>query len=65
MCTQRGIPAATVDGFLPAHIPVSEQEAVIPWHTAVQALADCGCAGAGREVIIDWTARQFDPVVLA
>ena len=61
MCAHRGIPAETVDGFCFTRFPPFKQEAVVAGHTAVQALATCAQRDVSSEIVIDWTARQFDP----
>jgi hypothetical protein len=59
ICTRRGISAETLDGFLLARIPPFGKESVVWGHTAVRATAD-GQGDTTREVVIDWTLRQFD-----
>ena len=59
MCTHRGIPAETVDGYLLARIPPFTEEAVICGHTGVRAPGVAADGSSG--IVIDWTARQFDP----
>lgn len=61
MCRHRGIPAQAVTGFLFARVPPFPGEVVVCGHTAVRlpAPTDSG----GREIVVDWTARQFDPAV--
>jgi hypothetical protein len=61
MLAHRGIPAETVDGFCFARVPPFRREAMVAGHTAVHALADLARENASREIVIDWTARQFDP----
>lgn len=64
MCAHRGITARTVDGLcftrLPRALPGGQQEE--PWagHTAV-AVGVPARRGGNCEIVIDWTARQFDP----
>ena len=60
VCNHRGIPAESVTGFLFARVPPFEQELVVDGHTAVQVQMT---AGRGGELVIDWTARQYDPGV--
>ncbi len=62
MCAHRGIPAETVDGFCFTRFPPFKREAMVAGHTAVRALASCAQQDVSREIAIDWTARQFDPV---
>ena len=60
MCNHRSIPAASVTGFLFASVPPFGQELVVAGHTAVQVQMPGWRDG---ELVIDWTARQYDPSV--
>lgn len=59
ICTYRGIPAETMDGFLPGDFPPFDQETAV--HTAVQTAASEGQADDADDIVVDWTGPQFDP----
>lgn len=61
MLTHRGIPAETVDGFCFAQVPPFSQEAILAGHSAVHVPAARAPDDTGGGLVIDWTARQFDP----
>lgn len=58
MCAHRSVSAAKVSGILVERVPPFKGEGVIAGHTAVRAPAG-GQDDSGRELVIDWTARQF------
>ena len=62
LCRRHGIPAETVTAVLRVRVPPFQQEPVLCGHTAVQVSALAGHRLCTGEIIIDWTARRFDPV---
>lgn len=61
VCRRYGIPAEIVTAVLLARVPPFQHQPVLCGHTAVQVSTLAGHHLCDGEIIVDWTARQFDP----